>query len=76
LGDDAGAKRNGPSSGGRSWGHLGGNVVGRRPATFGYQEIISGSPPLLNFAQEDDWLNCLSIVESEQYCTAALMRTR
>jgi len=56
LGDDAGAKRNGPSSGGRSWGHLGGNVVGRRPATFGYQEIISGSPPLLNFAQEDDWL--------------------
>jgi hypothetical protein len=47
-----------------------------RPATFGYQQIISGSPPLLNFAQEDDWLNCLSIVESEQYCTAALMRTR
>jgi hypothetical protein len=47
-----------------------------RPATFGYQQIISGSPPLLNFAQEDDWLNCLSIAESEQYWTAAPTRTR
>jgi hypothetical protein len=46
-----------------------------RPATFGYQPITSGSLPLLNFAQ-DDWLNCLSIVESEQYWTAALARTR
>jgi hypothetical protein len=31
-----------------------------------YQPITSGSPPLLSFAQED-WLDGLSIVESEQY---------
>jgi hypothetical protein len=54
-----------------SWAHLG---EWGRPATFGHQPITSGSPPLFNFAQ-DDWLNCLSIVESEQYWTAALTRT-
>jgi hypothetical protein len=43
-------QRNGPSSGGRSWGHLGETARGRL-ATFGYQPITSRSPPLLNFAQ-------------------------
>jgi hypothetical protein len=40
--------RNGPSSGGRSWGHLRGNGAGR-PVTFSYQPITSSSPPLISF---------------------------
>jgi hypothetical protein len=51
LGDDARAKRNGPSSGGRSWGHFGGNVAGAaRDVRLPADHI---SPPLVHFAQED-----------------------
>jgi len=45
-----GWRRQWPQFGGRSWGHLGETARGR-PATFGYQPITFGSPPLLNFAQ-------------------------
>jgi hypothetical protein len=43
--------RNGPSSGGGDEaGAILGETARRRPVTFSYQPITSGSPPLISFA--------------------------